>query len=385
MTPAYHYAYEARSYGLWLGFTGLSFLAWQFAAEGRWRPATLVGLAVAMAASVACHYYAVLVVMALGLGELARSWERRRIDIPVWCALSAAAIPLAFLLPVIRTARIFGVNFWAKPVWMSFVPTYQKLLGDATPLVAALILIGLASVYLGRHIGPFWLLQRHEIVAAAALATLPVVGVLLGRLVTGAYVYRYVLPAIVGFSLLIPFVASRLSVRHAGSAMALAFLGGFTVSSYIHVRASLVIGRVGLSDVQGIPESDLPIATIDTLLYVKSNFYCPAAFNEKLTFLTGLNRWEDLAVVPLKPWVSAAKPLHLEDVDSYISRHKRFLLVGRPWYLLENTGILERLLRSARAEVRLNEVRGEFLTFEVIPRRGSPRDVIHSGDVRQAP
>jgi hypothetical protein len=37
ITNAYPYAYEARPYGLLLGFCGLSLLCWQSAAEGQSR------------------------------------------------------------------------------------------------------------------------------------------------------------------------------------------------------------------------------------------------------------------------------------------------------------------------------------------------------------
>src|SRR5262245_65490298 len=46
ITVAYDYAYEARPYGLVLGFCGLALLCWQSAAEGHYRKLPLIGLAV---------------------------------------------------------------------------------------------------------------------------------------------------------------------------------------------------------------------------------------------------------------------------------------------------------------------------------------------------
>src|SRR3954469_13706322 len=49
VTGAYYFAYEARPYGLVLGFCGLAMLCWQSAAEGRSRPLSLIGTAVFLA------------------------------------------------------------------------------------------------------------------------------------------------------------------------------------------------------------------------------------------------------------------------------------------------------------------------------------------------
>src|SRR5262249_52945631 len=117
-TKACEYIWEGRPYGLWLGLTGLSYLAWQAAADGRNRPVAVVGLALSTAAATAAHYYAVPVLMILCLGELTRSWHRRRPDIPVWLALAAGLLPLPLLMPLIRSAsRAFSGNFWSRPGW----------------------------------------------------------------------------------------------------------------------------------------------------------------------------------------------------------------------------------------------------------------------------
>src|SRR5262245_57678274 len=68
VTSAYQYAFEARSYGLELGFAGLALFCWQSVAFGRrapWVPA----LALALAATVSIHYYGIFVLVALAIGE----------------------------------------------------------------------------------------------------------------------------------------------------------------------------------------------------------------------------------------------------------------------------------------------------------------------------
>src|SRR5206468_3466418 len=69
LTAAGYYASEARAYALVLAFASLALLCWQAAAEGRHRRAAVVGLALALALATSAHYYAVLVVGPLALGE----------------------------------------------------------------------------------------------------------------------------------------------------------------------------------------------------------------------------------------------------------------------------------------------------------------------------
>jgi len=55
-THAYVFAYEARPYGLILGFAGIAMVAWQRAAEGRRRVLWLLLLGTSLSAAVLCHY-----------------------------------------------------------------------------------------------------------------------------------------------------------------------------------------------------------------------------------------------------------------------------------------------------------------------------------------
>jgi Dolichyl-phosphate-mannose-protein mannosyltransferase len=119
-TKGYWYAYEARSYGLVLGFFGLALISWQAAtdqahSEGvvrvnekrssrRWIP--LAGLAVSVTSAALCHCYAFLLFVPLGVGELVRTFQRRRPDAAVWCALLIPAIVfVGTVLPLLHNVR----------------------------------------------------------------------------------------------------------------------------------------------------------------------------------------------------------------------------------------------------------------------------------------
>ena len=89
-TAAYDYSYEARSYALTLGFAMLALLSWQRAATEPRREKWLLLLALALAAGISSNYFAVLAFFPIAAGELVRSVERRRIDLPIWGAASPA-------------------------------------------------------------------------------------------------------------------------------------------------------------------------------------------------------------------------------------------------------------------------------------------------------
>jgi 4-amino-4-deoxy-L-arabinose transferase-like glycosyltransferase len=74
ITPAYWYAYEARSHGAVLGFCGLALISWQAAtSRTNHRLGPVFGLFASMACALATHSYAFLLLIPFAVGELARS------------------------------------------------------------------------------------------------------------------------------------------------------------------------------------------------------------------------------------------------------------------------------------------------------------------------
>ncbi|MEO6543196.1 MAG: glycosyltransferase family 39 protein, partial [Nitrospiraceae bacterium] len=128
LTGANFYSYEARPYGLVLGFSALAWVFWQQATSGRSRKISVLGLAASLAAAVCCHYYAVFVFIPFGVGEFVRSVVRQRVDWPIWLAMTGALFPLLFLSPLIQQARTYSQGFWARPSLQSIPDAYSALL-----------------------------------------------------------------------------------------------------------------------------------------------------------------------------------------------------------------------------------------------------------------
>ena len=119
-SQAVFYAHEARPYGVVLGCAAAALLCWQLRAESGSAYAA-VGMTLSLTVAVACHYYAVLILVPLALGEALRIANRRSVDIPVLVAFAIALLPLVVAAPLIRGATTYSGSFWADFGWRSVV------------------------------------------------------------------------------------------------------------------------------------------------------------------------------------------------------------------------------------------------------------------------
>ncbi len=238
------YSFEARSYGILLGFCGLALYSWQAAASGRRRPLALVGLSVGVAGAILCHSYGVLIFLPLAGAEALRSLRRRRIDWPVWAAMAVGAIPIALLLSGAREVAK------ANPHPVAVVQRQDYRLYYSTEfepslwfLIPALVLLGAWFVAGGNKEEPAGdhepSIPDYEMLAAVLCLLIPVAGVTLA-LVAPPHIfhYRYVMPAIGGFALLISFLAAQVARKRSAIGLAIA-VPAFVVFAFhfTHIRS----------------------------------------------------------------------------------------------------------------------------------------------------
>ncbi|MBV8810339.1 MAG: glycosyltransferase family 39 protein, partial [Acidobacteriaceae bacterium] len=338
---AYYYGSEARGYGLMLGFSALALYAWFEITAGRRRVMSLAVLAVSSAAAVASHYYAVIAVLALGIGEIVRTIVRKKFDAPVWAAFGGSAIPLLVFASTIRTAREYSVHFWAVPVWSEvfsfygmepivragrgphlFGYTLNVLLGCIG--VAVLIVLALprasASRDTRRAIAIPWFAA-----SAVAMAIAPVFTMILAKFVTHGYSDRYAIVAVIGTTVLIVYgVCVMARQRTAVAAAAIVVCG---LCFYINQRDLKMNDQFswrGLkSDFQLLNATQgEPVAVSDGFAFYRLSFYSPPAIYRRLTYvadahasleylhsdtldrgLLDLSPWFPLDVVPLRDYV----------------------------------------------------------------------------------
>jgi hypothetical protein len=217
-TTTFLYAAEARSYGMALGTSALALACWLRAAR-RGRPAWApVALAFSIFLVTASHYYSALAPCALAVAEVVRNYRRRRVDWPIWAALSAVVLPILWFLPLIQGARPNFSHFWSPPRPMQLIHTLDFVFGPdrgallAVALIAVMCLARLPARQ-PREGSELHEIELHEWVAFWAFVFLPVAGWLLAATVTHGYVERYVLQPLVGISIVLALGLSRLFGR----------------------------------------------------------------------------------------------------------------------------------------------------------------------------
>jgi hypothetical protein len=365
VTNAYYFAYEARPYGLVLGFSGLSLLCWQTAAEGNNRKWSLLGLAGSLAGAVSSHYYAVLLLIPLAVGEMVRSRSRRRLDLSVWLAFGGAILPFLLFLPLIEAAKSYSAAFWAKPYWKSIPGFYQFLLVPAVlPLAATLVwpavYAAIPTTYRGQNAQP--ILPLHELAAAFGLIGLPIIAVILAKLLTGAFTDRYALPAVIGVSILLAFAVRKSAGGRETFGVALVIITciWFMVLEVRYFQRHQEASEEQEQSYQLLRSasgSDLPIVAADLHTFTRLGHYAPSDIASRIVYLADpraslryLDQTTvDQGILDLKPWF----PLTIQEYNPYLASPRGFFVYGP-------LGRLNWLLYALTATNRQIELKGRY-------------------------
>jgi hypothetical protein len=307
-----------------------------------------------------------MVFIPLGMGELVRSWSRRRVDIPVWLGMTSGLIALPLCAPFIKNAASFSVYARGPVSWRIIPGFYDWLLKDSVaPLigVVALVPAALALTWPGSQAEdepaepP---LPLHEVVAAVGLVALPVFMVVIANLATGGTQNRYCLPAAAGFGILIVSLLACLRGRvTAGAVVSTIFLGWFVLGFAARIVLSNAYSGMNARDnPYGFPTGGPEVvATCDYHSYVTSHYYMSPVVASNLYFITGLKDClTEFEVKRLQPWVSKDKPLMMSDYKDFVSRHDRFLIYGNP-LAIDSIGMLIERLKADGAKLELVETR----------------------------
>ncbi len=342
MTTAFNYVVEGRAYALVVAFTSFALLCWMWAGEGRRRTLALTGLAVSLAAAVSCHYYAVLGLFPLGMGELARTFRRKKFDAGVWLALILSMSPLLIFLPLIESARKFAPHFWAKPRWSSIGYYYEHFLlaPSAVPLLVMLLAVAIYCSFLRskadeRRQRTIPDVPPHEVAAVIGFLLIPAVGVILAKTVVGAYSDPYALPAVIGLSIIIAWgLYSALEGQEAPALALGLLLCAFLTIKQAQTYRRLVMER-SLKDstyafLEANAQGDAPIVISGPTNFTELTYGAPPALGTRLIYLadpglavqyTGtddpdrglieMKSWAGLNVLPFRSFVASAGPCYI--------------------------------------------------------------------------
>jgi hypothetical protein len=230
-TASFRYAVEGRPYGLLLGLYAAAVLCWVAAAErgetARPRALPLIGLFLSIALAITSHYFGVLILLPVSLGEAMRSWRRWRFDWPVVATMTAGLASIALILPGKAALAPYQRHYYTSAVNLHNVSQgyrelfvryntwplpVQKVCADLLA-VATLWLLWATVRRLRAHAGTEPALGRDLGAALWAamlgLAVLPFFGYLFGRFVTHTMEVRYVIAALIPFAVSIALLLER--------------------------------------------------------------------------------------------------------------------------------------------------------------------------------
>lgn len=338
----YFYASEARGYGLVCGFAALAMLSWMRSAAERKRAVYIPLLAISLAAAVASHYYAALVVIALGFGELVRTRYTKQIDWPIWIAFTGSCVPILAFLGTIRSARGYSSHFWAIPVWSNALAFYPKEFGLGAFAVVGTLAIALSfRVIRGRRIDeataswrkPSW--TPWQAVAVCTLAALPIPTMMLAKFVTHGFAPRYCIFALIGVTILLFYFISRFALRRSVAAIGIVACVFIFLLQVRQFNATYQDWRKALNeDVTALSSlPDAPIAVMEVSVAHRLSYYAPRRLASRLVYVADPDAsvsylgqdTVDRGLLDLRFWF----PMDIVRADSFLTDNPQFYVFGQ--------------------------------------------------------
>ena len=350
-TEAYDYAFEARPYGLELGFCGLMLLCWQRAcgARGLHYAAACLGIALSLAGALMCQYYAVLLYLPLAGAEAFRAWKTRRIDWGIWAAMVIGAAPLVWRLTNILSAvHGFSNTSWSDTsgggaVWSVRPFEVLDFWNDGLQSAMCILVLALAAMTLwawkSRADSPAAqsspALPPWEIIAGLLFLAIPFFAVVFGMLVTHIYSSRYALVGLTGVALLAPLVVARMSRGRALVAFMLVALASFRliiVTTTFAPPVNLQAEEFVLVD--ALKQGQVVVA--DGQLFMQMWLYLPEPLKSNLVFLVDreasvkYQTFNTAAIDAAMTSVRESYPIHALDYKKFATPGKEFRLLQNP-------------------------------------------------------
>jgi hypothetical protein len=325
-TNTYWYAFDARPYGLLLGFSAMALVAWQ-RAPGIHRARWLVGLAGALLAALLTHWYAVLLLPPLILGECLRMIESGERRAGVFLAMGIA---IATAAPILYPFAIHGLRFRGiidTPDVVTFVFTASDLLlGGFAPFLVLLLAVAALRPAKPHDQRP---LAWSDLATAVAFGLLPVGAFILAWMTRSQLLPRYAVCTVIGDAILVGYAADH--VAGSDRRRAVAWVGVLVIA----VSTNLVIEKLrlpdrsrigaGIGDFGLLPAMDRlspseVVVVPDGMTYIRLAYYAPSAIARRLIHVEDTGSIGSRALTEL----AAFAPLQVERVDDFTRRTPSF-------------------------------------------------------------
>jgi 4-amino-4-deoxy-L-arabinose transferase-like glycosyltransferase len=257
LTASFRYSLEGRPYGLLLGLYALSLLCWQIATDiptehdgiSRSRLLPLSGLTLSIALAITSHYFGVLILIPVCLGELSRILIRKRLDFGILTALALGLASVGIILPFQRALMVYRQHYYIKGVNIHDISQgYRELFIRYTtwpiPLqkltAAIMVVLALTLAIAGYQRFKRRPTSEHAYtwIALSTMALLPFFGYLFGRFVTHTMEVRYVIAALIAFAATFGIVLERKlrSNTFYYATLAVIFIAAIAINSHYIVQ-----------------------------------------------------------------------------------------------------------------------------------------------------
>jgi len=338
-TFAHWFGTCARGYGLLLGFSAGALLCWQYAIDRERRTFALIGIAVCLAGAVSCHYYAVYVIGAIGTGEIVGALRRKKVDIATLASIALGLIPLIIYRKLISTATKSTHTFWVSSSPQFLYDSYAGLIGSIFMVVLAFFALtiqtkresDLPEGALNRA------LTREELVTCSVLAGMPLVFFASSLVAPVPFYTRYVLPVVLGSTVLSVCFVHRFGGANVRSRRTLISIliwfcllpwaGWHTLMYFIQDPYEAVLGGTKIP-VKVEPTLPLVVDNVDDFLMLY--FYSPETFRTRLFTLdsseSSLKYLKSNVEMNSIELLQGFHDVHLVSYQEFISSHHEFLI-----------------------------------------------------------
>ena len=288
------YSAEGRPYGWLLGMYALAMLWWVLAtseSQSKGRALPLIGLALAIAGAITCHYFGVLILLPLCAAEVVRTFERKRVDWPVVAAIVIGAASLALILPFQHALVAFKLHYYNRHVTSEAITLgFRNAVSQSSVLTHAFLLaIAVAGVIRFRKRGTAE--SRALWTMLLVLALMPLWCFLMERFVTHSMEGRYAIPASLAFVIVIALVLQptvQSSQRAFYVALGVIVLLGLA-SIGVKIRREELFRRDFMSDLSLPP--DVSLGTHQRIYinsfgnFLQDQYYAPPAIQPRLAYV----------------------------------------------------------------------------------------------------
>jgi len=352
----WEYAFEARPYGLMLGFLMLALTGWQAAAratelpEDRSRIVALTAMAIGILGCILSHSIGIVEVgVPLLFGEITRSFQRRKVDWPL-LATGLIAIPgMMIVIPTVHRTQhaiLTRVDFITSPITMAKLIAYSHVIKGTAYLVVnryflllSFLIVLLSFVFRSRTAAKSasrktdFLSGSHSYIVAAAIGALLLIPITWLAMIKagGWYFTRYGIGSVIGIACLTCFIFSRNRASRWITMTQIAVAAMSFLASYVLYKPQFPLDPLALRMLANSP-SGLPLVIADSFDYPAIWWNAPKSEKPRLFYLknlpakTGEGRVIEEALLAEAPYTDA----HVTTADAFLQTTDHFWLECRP-------------------------------------------------------